>query len=47
MEARLQRLRAPHEQSRDEDIRHILREAVGEQNQHVAKFGSRLRQPLR
>ena len=39
---RLKRRAAQHKRSMEEEIRHILRNAVKEQNQPVAKLGSRI-----
>jgi plasmid stability protein len=42
VKARLKRRAARHKRSMEEEVRHILRDAVKEQNQHVAKLGSRI-----
>ena len=42
VKARLKRRAAHHKRSMEEEIRHILRDAVKEQNQRVAKLGSRI-----
>ncbi|MGE0388150.1 MAG: toxin-antitoxin system [Gammaproteobacteria bacterium] len=42
VKARLKRRAAQHKRSMEEEIRHILRNAVKEQNQPVAKLGSRI-----
>jgi plasmid stability protein len=42
VKARLKRRAAQHGRSMEEEIRHILRDAVKEQNQRVAKLGSRI-----
>jgi antitoxin FitA len=42
VKARLKRRAARHGHSMEEEIRHILRDAVKEQNQHVASLGSRI-----
>jgi len=39
---RLKRRAARHGRSMEEEVRHILRDAVKEQNQPVAKLGSRI-----
>jgi plasmid stability protein len=40
--ARLKRRAAQHKRSMEEEIRHILRNAVKEQNRPVGKLGSRI-----
>jgi plasmid stability protein len=40
VKARLKRRAAHHKRSMEEEVRHILRDAVKEQNQRVAKLGS-------
>ena len=42
VKARLKRRAAQHKRSMEEEIRHILRNAVRDQNQPVAKLGSRI-----
>jgi antitoxin FitA len=42
VKARLKRRAAHHRRSMEEEVRHILRDAVKEQNQHVTKLGSRI-----
>jgi plasmid stability protein len=42
VKARLKRRAARHGHSMEEEVRHILRNAVKEQNQHVARLGSRI-----
>ena len=42
VKARLKRRAAHHKRSMEEEVRHILRDAVKEQNQRVAKLGSRI-----
>jgi plasmid stability protein len=42
VKARLKRRAAHHKRSMEEEVRHILRDAVKEQNQRVAKLGSRM-----
>ena len=42
VKARLKRRAAHHRRSMEEEVRHILRDAVKEQNQPVAKLGSRI-----
>ena len=42
VKARLKRRAAHHRRSMEEEVRHILRDAVKEQNQRVAKLGSRI-----
>jgi plasmid stability protein len=42
MKARLKRRAAQHGRSMEEEVRHILRDAVKEQNQRVVKLGSRI-----
>jgi predicted nucleic acid-binding protein/plasmid stability protein len=42
VKARLKRRAARHGHSMEEEARHILRNAVKDQNQHVAKLGSRI-----
>ena len=42
VKARLKRRAANHGRSMEEEVRHILRDAVKEQNQRVAKLGSRI-----
>jgi len=42
VKARLKRRAARHGRSMEEEVRHILRAAVKEQNQRVAKLGSRM-----
>jgi plasmid stability protein len=42
VKARLKRRAARHGRSMEEEVRHILRDAVKEQNQRVAKLGSRI-----
>ena len=42
VKARLKRRAAHHGRSMEEEVRHILRDAVKEQNQRVAKLGSRI-----
>ena len=40
VKARLKRRAAQHRRSMEEEVRHILRDAVKEQNRHIAKLGS-------
>jgi len=42
VKARLKRRAVQHKRSMEEEIRHILRNAVKEQNQPVTKLGSRI-----
>jgi plasmid stability protein len=42
VKARLKRRAARHGHSMEEEVRHILRNAVKDQNQHVARLGSRI-----
>ena len=42
VKGRLNRRVAHHGRSMEEEVRHILRDAVKEQNQRVAKLGSRI-----
>jgi plasmid stability protein len=42
VKARLKRRAAHHKRSMEEEVRHILRDAVKEQNKRVAKLGSRI-----
>jgi len=42
VKARLKRRATHHGRSMEEEVRHILRDAVKEQNQRVAKLGSRI-----
>ncbi len=42
VKTRLKRRAAYHGRSMEEEVRHILRVAVKEQNQRVAKLGSRI-----
>ena len=42
VKTRLKRRAAYHKRSMEDEVRHILRDAVKEQNQHVAKLGSRI-----
>ena len=42
VKARLKRRAARHGRSMEEEVRHILRDAVKNQNQHVARLGSRI-----
>jgi plasmid stability protein len=42
VKARLKRRAAQHGRSMEEEVRHILRDAVKGQNQRVAKLGSRI-----
>ena len=42
VKARLKRRAAHHGRSMEEEVRHILRNAVKEQNQHLPKLGSRI-----
>ncbi len=42
VKARLKRRAANHKRSMEEEVRHILRDAVKEQNQPVTKLGSRI-----
>ncbi len=42
VKARLKRRAAHHGRSMEEEVRHILRDAVKDQNQRVAKLGSRI-----
>ncbi len=42
VKARLKRRAARHGRSMEEEVRHILRDAVKEQNQGVIKLGSRI-----
>ena len=42
VKARLKRHAAHHGRSMEEEVRHILRDAVKNQNQRVAKLGSRI-----
>ena len=39
VKARLKRRAAQHRRSMEEEVRHILRDAVKEQNRHIAKLG--------
>ncbi len=39
---RLKRRAAHHKRSMEEEVRHILRDAVKQQNQRVSKLGSRI-----
>jgi plasmid stability protein len=42
VKTRLKRRAAHHGRSMEDEVRHILRDAVKEQNQRVAKLGSRI-----
>ena len=42
VKTRLKRRAARHGRSMEEEVRHILRDAVKEQNQPIAKLGSRI-----
>ena len=42
VKARLKRCAAHHGRSMEEEVRHILRNAVKEQNQRLPKLGSRI-----
>jgi len=42
VKARLKRRATHHGRSMEEEVRHILHDAVKEQNQRVAKLGSRI-----
>jgi antitoxin FitA len=42
VKARLKRRAKRHGRSMEEEVRHILRNAVKEQNQHLPKLGSRI-----
>ena len=42
VKARLKRRAARHGRTMEEEVRHILRDAVKEQNQSVVKLGSRI-----
>ncbi len=42
VKARLKRRAAHHGRSMEDEVRHILRDAVKEQNQRIAKLGSRI-----
>jgi plasmid stability protein len=42
VKARLKRRAAQHGRSMEEEVRHILRDAVKAQNRRVAKLGSRM-----
>jgi antitoxin FitA len=42
VKARLKRRAAQHGRSMEEEVRHILRDAVKEQNKRVARLGSRI-----
>jgi antitoxin FitA len=42
VKARLKRRAAQHKRSMEEEVRHILRNAVKDQNQPVPKLGSRI-----
>ena len=42
VKARLKRRAARHGRSMEEEVRHILRNAVKEQNQHLPELGSRI-----
>jgi antitoxin FitA len=42
VKARLKRRAARHGRSMEDEVRHILRDAVKEQNQQVSKLGSRI-----
>jgi antitoxin FitA len=42
VKARLKRRAARHGRSMEEEVRHILRDAVKEQNRDVVKLGSRI-----
>jgi plasmid stability protein len=42
VKTRLKRRAAHHKRSMEDEVRHILRDAVKEQNQRVAKLGSRI-----
>ena len=42
VKARLKRRAARHGRSMEEEVRHILRNAVREQDQHLPKLGSRV-----
>jgi plasmid stability protein len=42
VKARLKRRAARHGRSMEEEVRHILRNAVKEQDQHLPKLGSRI-----
>ena len=42
VKARLKRRAAQHGRSMEEEVRHILRDALKEQNRRVARLGSRI-----
>jgi len=42
VKARLKRRAARHGRSMEDEVRHILRDAVKEQNSNIAKLGSRI-----
>jgi antitoxin FitA len=42
VKARLKRRATRHGRSMEDEVRHMLRDAVNEQNQRVAKLGSRI-----
>jgi plasmid stability protein len=42
VKARLKRRAAQHRRSMEEEVRHILRDAVKEQNRHIPRLGSRI-----
>ena len=42
VKARLKRRAARHGRSMEDEVRHILRDAVKDQNRHVSKLGSRI-----
>jgi antitoxin FitA len=42
VKVRLKRRAAQHRRSMEEEVRHILRDAVKEQNRHIPKLGSRI-----
>ena len=46
VKARLKRSAARHGRSMEEEVRHILRDAVKEQNQGVVKLGSELQHEM-
>ena len=47
VKARLKRRAAQHKRSMEDEVRHILRNAVKEQNQPMPKLGSRIAVPAR
>jgi len=42
VKTRLKRRAARHGRSMEDEVRHILRDAVKEQNHHITKLGSRI-----